>query len=164
MPMDLDQQIQQLIDNAPADGTTPGMMAEIAPILKSLAEQLKHSQYYILQTLSSNWVLTTLSNSKQPDRQKTVIYAFPTLQDAANAPYAQQDPQVMAIPVPTSHILFQMVAMEPVDSLVFFEIPGNSDAGIEVRRADVQQLIEQSLQQIQPMDRPGSQNIPPNIA
>ena len=162
--MDLDRQIQQLIDNAPQDGVTPRIMVAIAPILKSLARQLKHSQYYIMQTIGSNWVLTTLSNSAQSDRQKTVIYAFPTLQDAANSSYAQQDPQVMAIPVPVTHILFQMVAMEPVDSLVFFEIPGNLDAGTEMRRTDVQDLIEQYLQQTQSRTQSGSQKIPPNLA
>ncbi|MBO1346955.1 MAG: hypothetical protein EBE86_005950 [Hormoscilla sp. GUM202] len=144
--MNLDQQIQLLIDQAPTDGSTPFLMEAIAPVLKSIASQLKHSQYYIIQSPDDNWVLTTLSNRVQPELQKNVIYAFPTQKDAANTAYARQDPRAMALPHPVTHILFQMVAMETVDSLVFFETPGNLDAGTEVERADVQKLIFSYMQ------------------
>lgn len=39
--MDLDQQVQDLIQNAPQDGTTPQMVAEVVLILQQVAGQLK---------------------------------------------------------------------------------------------------------------------------
>ncbi|MBD2461112.1 hypothetical protein H6G89_08660 [Oscillatoria sp. FACHB-1407] len=156
--MDIQQQIKTLIDNAPQDGTTPAAIEAIAPALKLIAEQLKHPEYYILQTLEQNWVMTTLSHRTQPDVSKNVIYAFPTLKDATAAPYAK-DPQVISIPVPVIHILFQMVAMQTVDSIVFFENSGNTSAGTEVTRQDLQNLIQVHLQKMQ-----GTQSVPPNIA
>lgn len=156
--MNLDEQIQALVDHAPKDGSTPAAIEAIAPALKLIAGQLKHPQYYILQTLEQNWVMTTLSHRTQPTVSKNVIYAFPTLKDASVGPYAK-DPQVIAIPVPITHILFQMVAMQTVDSIVFFEIPGNSNAGTEVTRQDLQNLIQLHLQK----DK-GMSSVPPDIA
>src|SRR5919202_479487 len=113
--MDLDQQIQVLIDNAPQDGVTPKVVEAIAPVLKLLAGSLQHSHYYILQTLDQGWVLTTLSNRAQPQFEKNVVYAFPTLKDA-KAFQSVPDPQVIALPIPVTHIVFQMFAMDTVDS------------------------------------------------
>lgn len=161
--MDLDQQIQVLIDNAPQDGVTPKVVEAIAPVLKLLAGSLQHSEYYILQTPDQGWVLTTLSNRAQPHIEKNVVYAFPTFKDAA-AFQQLPDPQVIPMTVPVTHILFQMFAMDTVDSTVFFDAPGNLSTGKEVRREDLQNLIQTHLQQIQlaPIDNPG--NLPPDIA
>lgn len=157
--MDLDQQIQVLIEYAPKDGTTPRLVETISPILKVVAQQLQYPQYYILQTLDQSWLLTTISNRSQPDIEKNVIYAFPTLKDVASGPHqSPRDPQVLALPVPVVHILFQMMAMENVDSIIFFETPGNADAGTEINRADVQKLIHLHLQQSY------SGAVPPDIA
>ncbi len=161
--MDIDQQIQTLIDQAPQDGTTPAAVQTIAPALKLVAEQLKHREYYILQTLEQNWVMTTLSHRTQPEQEKKVIYAFPTVKDAAAAPSGGQssvgkDPNVMAFPLPVTHILFQMVAIPAIDSIVFFETPGNLAGGTEVMRQDLQQLIQLQLQRQQPSP------LPPDIA
>jgi hypothetical protein len=164
MEMDLDRQIQALIESAPRDGTTPQIVAAIAPALKTLASKLRHSEYYILQTLYRDWVVTTLSNRAQPKVEKKVIYAYPTRKDAAAGGYAPQNPQLIASPIPVTHILFQMVALETVDSIVFFEKSGNLEVGTEVRRSDVQNLIQSQLQQLlpPPARRPG--NLPPDIA
>jgi hypothetical protein len=156
--MNLDEQLQVLIDNAPQDGTTPDAIKAIAPALKLVAGQLKHPQYYVLQTLEQNWVMTTLSHRTQSSVSKNVIYAFPTLKDASSGPYAK-DPQVIAIPVWVTHILFQMVAMQTVDSIVFFEEPGNPNAGTEVTRQELQQLIQLHLQTLK-----STPAIPPDIA
>jgi hypothetical protein len=74
--MDLEQQIQVLIDNAPQDGTTPKAIEAIAPVLTLLANQLRHADYYILQTLDQDWVLTTLSNRAQPELRKMSFMLF----------------------------------------------------------------------------------------
>lgn len=157
--MDLDAQIQLLIDNAPPDGVTPRVVGAIAPILIAIAQQLRHSQYYILQNLDRGWVLTTLSNRANPDLEKRVVYAYPSLQDVPVSSAAGLDPQVIAAPIPSTHILFQLVALEPVDSIVFFETPSDLTNGVEVRRQDLQNLIQSQLQQNRSNTR-----IPPDIA
>lgn len=161
--MDLTEQIQALIDNAPADGTTPKMVEAIAPILTTLASQLHHSDYHILQTLDQGWVVTTLSNRAQPEVEKNVVYAFPTLKDAADF-QSNWDPQIMAMPVPVTHILFQMLALDTVNSTVFFDTPGNLTAGTEVRREDLQRLVQTQLQHTQSAPRSYPSNLPPDIA
>jgi hypothetical protein len=162
--MDLDQQIQVLIDSAPSDGRTPQAMRAIAPALKHLASQLEHPQYYVLQTLDEAWVLTTFTNPEQPQETKHILYAFATLQDVSTQTNNLQDPEVMAIPVPVIHILFQMVAMDAVDSAIFFVTPGNLSEGIQLRREDLQNLVQSYLEQEFPRPKSQPSNIPPNIA
>jgi hypothetical protein len=162
--MDLDEQIQALVDNAPQDGIIQPLVAAIAPGLKRRAEQLHHSQYYILQNFDQDWVLTTLSNRANPAVEKRVIYAFPSLQDVPNAVAAGLDPQVIAVPIPVTHILFQMLALETVDSIIFFETPGNLSSGIEVRRQDIQNLIQVQLKQNQSAAIASPSQLPPDIA
>jgi hypothetical protein len=159
--MDLDQQIQLLIKNAPQDGNTPQVVEAITPALKLLAQQLQHLQYYILQTREQNWVLTTLSHRTQPELEKRVIYAFPTLKDASSSVV---EDNIMATHIPVIHILFQMVAIEPLDSLIFFETPGNLTTATEVKREDVQKLIGIYLQQYQPPSSSNSSKIPTDFA
>lgn len=161
--MDLDTQIKLLIDNAPQDGVTPRIVAAIAPAIKLLAQKLRHQEYYILQSLDAEWVMTILSNRTNPDEEKRVIYAYPTLEDLAASSGADIDPQIIAVPIPTTHILFQLVALETVDSIVFFETPGDLNTGIEIYRADVQNLIQLQLQQDKSTPNP-PQQVPPDIA
>lgn len=152
----LDQQIQILIDEAPQEGGTGSAMVLIAPAIKTIAERLKHLEYYVLQTLDQGWVMTTLSNRKQPNNRKNIIYAYPTLTDAAKGPQSVKDPQLMAIPTAVTHILFQMLALKSLDSLIFFETPGNVSQGIEVRRQEFQALLQAHLQESQGQSDPHS--------
>lgn len=154
--MDIDQQVQALIENAPQDGSTPAAVAAIAPALKLIAAKLKHSQYYVLQNLDQQWVMTTINHRSDAALSKNVIYAFPTLKDVAHGPFALNDPQLLALPVPVITVLFQMMAMKPVDSVVFFENEGDTKNGIEVNRKDLQSLVQVYLQK--------GQAVPPNLA
>lgn len=156
--MDLDQQIQDLIQQAPKDGATPAAVEAIAPALKQIAGQLRHPQYYILQTLEQRWAMTALNHRTQADLQKNVVYAYADLKDALASPVAK-DPQIMAFPVMVTHILFQMVAMTAVDSIIFFEVSGNLNTGTEVTRANVQELVQLYLKGAQ-----GFSELPPDIA
>ncbi len=156
--MDLDQQLQVLIDNAPQDGTTPYAVAAVAPMLKAIASQLKHREYYILHSLEQEWVLLTLRNQSQPEVEKTVIYAFPTLKDISFSPYSLNDPNLMASPLPIIHILFQMIALNTIDSIIFMETPGDPQSGVELRQEDIQTLLHQQLQERL------SPTIPPDLA
>jgi len=144
--MDLDQQIEALIDKAPPDGSTPQILKAIAPALILIAQQLQHAEYSILQAVDESWAIVVLSNLKQPGREKKVIYAFPTFQDASSAAAAGGD-RVRPVPLPVTHILFQMIALEGLDSIVFFENPGNQEVGTEIPRQQVQDLINVYLQQ-----------------
>ncbi len=157
--MDLERQIQLLIDNAPQDGITPNIVAAISPVLSAIAQRLRHSQYYILQNLESEWVLTTLSNRASSGLEKRVIYAFSTIQDVSLIPSAGLDPQIVAKPLPVTHILFQLVALEPVDSIVFLETPGKTTHTVEVQRNELQKLMQQQIKQ---QHKP--KQVPPDIA
>ena len=159
--MNIDQQIQVLIDEAPQDGNTPALVAAIAPVLKSLASQLRHVQYYIVQTLDQNWALTALQNQAQPELERNVIYAFSSLKDVSNSPYPMHDPQMIALPMPVIHILFQMLAMEMIHSIIFFDTPGDTGAGTEIQREQLSGLIESHLMDTQ-VAVPSP--LPPNIA
>jgi hypothetical protein len=158
--MDLETQIQLLIDNAPRDGMTPHLVAAIAPAFRAIAQQLRHSHYYILQKEES-WVLTTLSHRANPGLEKQVIYAFSTIQDVSLISSAGRDPQVVATPIAVTHILFQLVALKPVDSIVFLETPGTLDHAVEVQRSQLEKAIQKQLKQ---RTQKPSRNIPPNIA
>lgn len=161
--MDLDEQIQVLIDNAPSDGVTPQVVSAIAPVLKLLGGKLRRRQYYILQSLEQEWVVTKLRDRANPKVTKNVIYAFPTLKDVSAADSTEFEPQLVAIPIPITHILFQLFGLETVDSIIFFDTPGDTNTGIEIQRCDLQNLIQLQLQQSSTHNSPFNQ-IPPDIA
>ncbi len=143
--MNLDEQVRDLIDNAPQDGTTPALVEAIAPVLKYLATQLRHPQYYVVQSLDKSWVVNIISHNTESNLERKVIYAFSTLKDVSLGPVSVKDPQMIALPVPVVHILFQMAAMEGVDSVIFFETPGNAMIGTEIQRSQLQELIQIQL-------------------
>lgn len=153
--MNLDQQLQILIANAPADGATPLVIEQaVAPILKMFASKLRHLEYHVLQSLNQQWVVTTLNSRSKEPKKKTVIYAFPTALDATNSQHSS-NPGIIALPVPVTHILFQMFAIPQIDSTIFIENPGNLSSGQEVRRTDLQTSLESQLKQLrfqQPSD------------
>jgi hypothetical protein len=157
--MDLEAQIQLLIDNAPQDGVTPQIMVSIAPVLIAIAQKLNHYQYFILQNSEQDWVLTTLSNRANPGIEKQVIYAFPTIQDVSLISDDGRDPHLLPTLMDVTQILFQLVALKPVHSIVFIETPGNITNTVEVRRSQLERLIQQRLQEFK-----GKKIIPPNFA
>lgn len=157
--MDLQAQIQSLIDNAPQDGITPQLVAAIAPALTKIAQKLRFPQYYILRNPTEDWVLTTLSHKTNPQLQKRVIYAYPTLQDVSTTSGVGFDPHMIAAPIGVIEILFQTLALKPVDSIIFFDTPGTTANAVEIERLQLQSIIESSLQQNR-----RSSDIPPDIA
>ena len=157
--MDLQAQIQSLVNDAPQDGVTPSLVESIAPALCAIAQKLSHSQYYILQNMHGEWVLTTLSNRTNPKLEKRVIYAFTTSKDVSINSEMASDPSMIAVPTPVTHILFQLIALEPVDSIVFFETPGTTRNAVEIKRLEITKLLEQTLEQKNSLNQ-----IPPDIA
>ena len=142
--MDLQDQVQTLIDEAPQDEQTIQAIRAIAPVLAEIARQLQHSEYYILQDLQQNWQLTTLQHQRQPALEKTVIYAFANLKDATRS---SRNLDVIAKPIPVVQLLFQLLSLDLVDSIIFHPT-ANSNDSIEVTREELQQLIQHQLQQM----------------
>lgn len=155
--MNIDEQIQELIDSAPRYGAEPKEVSYVTPVLKAIAERLQHPQYYILQNLEQHWLMTTVADQTQPGVTKTVMYAFPSLETAKANTNALNDSQLIALPIPVIHLLFQMLAMKPIDSIVFFETSANLQSGMELSRKNLQTLIEQHLQSLRGV------TIPPDI-
>ncbi|MGB3612871.1 MAG: hypothetical protein WBA10_03690 [Elainellaceae cyanobacterium] len=132
------------------------MMATIAPVIKTVATQLVHPQYYLLQTLDDGWLMTTLSHRTQLEAEKNVIYAYPTLEDARMGSQTARNPQITALPVPVTHILFQMLAMKVVHSIIFLQTSNNLQDAIEVPRERLEHLIKQYVQNIRSQGQPPS--------
>jgi hypothetical protein len=162
--MDLNRQLKILIDEAPQYGVpSPVMTKAVAPVLKLFAKQLKYPEYYILQARDRSWVITTVKHTSKPNLEKKLIYAFASIADAKIFA-SNSSSEVLPISIPVTHLLFQMFALDRMDSIVFVETPGNLTAGSEIERSKLQQLIQIQLEQtgkIPPVDRG---NIPPNIA
>jgi hypothetical protein len=147
-------QIQALIANAPQDAPTQSAIKAIAPGLQEIAQGLKHHQYYVLESSDQRWQLTTLSHRRSPARQKTVVYAYGSLQAAAE----KVDSPLLAIPHPVVQLLFQMLSLEGVDSLIFLDDHANPNAGREITRQQIQAIVQARLQQLRPT------RIPPDWA
>lgn len=159
--MDLDQQIAALIADAPQDGRTPALVQAIAPALKHVGKRLRHEQYYILQSPDQRWLSTTLRSQRQPQQQKTVIYAFAHRQDALYQSNPLELQPAIAVSLPLIPLLFQFVTLNPIDSMIFFENPGNRETGTEIWRQEVEDLIQARLQNIK---APVPPEIPPDLA
>jgi hypothetical protein len=153
--MELEQQLAVLINEA-ADYGVPPLIIEkaIAPVIKLFAEQLQYLEYYVLQNLDLDWVLTTISNP-QIQQEKQVIYAFVSVQDAATF-QRKTNPDLIAMPIPIAQLLFRLFSLQQVDSIIFLENSQDLNQGIEIKRSNLTNLIKQQLQQLS--------SIPPNIA
>ncbi len=153
--MNLEQQLEIIIKDA-ANYGVPTIVVEqaIAPVLKLFANQLQHREYYVLQNLAEDWVLTTLTNP-QLKQDKKVIYAFVSVQDAATF-QGKINPDLIAMPISVIQLLFRLFSLQQVDSIIFLEDSQNFNRGTEIKRDRLSELIQQQLKQL------GS--IPPNIA
>jgi hypothetical protein len=146
--MDLQEQVQALIEEAPTEGQMPAAIRVIAPLLQEIASQrLHHLQYYILQNLQGNWQLTTLQHRQRPELEKTVVYAFAHLQEATRSSHSAE---LVALPMPVIPLLFQVLALEPVDSILFVEKTANLNESEELTRQELQHLVQDRLRQHQP--------------
>ncbi|HEY9771415.1 MAG TPA: hypothetical protein V6C71_23465 [Coleofasciculaceae cyanobacterium] len=153
--MNLEQQLEIIIKDA-ANYGVPTIVIEqaIAPVLKLFADQLQHLEYYVLQNLAEDWVLTTITNP-QLKQDKKVIYAFVSVQDAATF-QGKINPDLIAMPIFVIQLLFRLFSLQQVDSIIFLEDSQNFNRGTEIKRDRLSELIHQQIKQL------GS--IPPNIA
>ncbi|MEL6928392.1 MAG: hypothetical protein AAFO95_07145 [Cyanobacteria bacterium J06600_6] len=152
--MTLEQQLQVIIDDAPDYGIPSAIVAKaIAPSLKSFAEQLQNLEYYILQNLDGDWVLTIITNPRL-QQDKRVIYAFTSVQDAANF-QGKANPNLVAAPISSVQLLFRLFSLQQVDSIIFLDRQ-NLSQGIEIERSQLSKSIKQQLEKLK--------QIPPHIA
>ncbi|NEQ49630.1 MAG: hypothetical protein F6K11_05780 [Leptolyngbya sp. SIO3F4] len=148
--MDIEKQIQILIDDAP-DQTTGQAIMLVAPLLKEIAGQLPKQLYYVVQSLGQGWVMTTLRGRQDPTATKTVVYAYPSLETAAVG--VADNPQMMALPHPSTHLLFQLLSLKQVDSIIFVQEKGKGQ-GVEVPRTMLEQVMRAQLQQLKEKGEP----------
>jgi UTP-glucose-1-phosphate uridylyltransferase len=141
--MELQRQIQVLLQEAPQDGQTPEIVRAIAPVLLQLAQRLKNTEYHLLQSLDQRWQVTTLQHRSQQGLEKAVIYAFGSAKDAAMF----GNRQLLITAKPVIQLLFQLLALEGVDSLIFMDTPGDQNKGIEIQRQELQELVQAQLRQ-----------------
>jgi hypothetical protein len=153
--MTLEQQLQVIIDDAANYGVPSSVVEKaIAPVLKLFAEQLQYLEYYVLQNLAEDWVLTTITNPLL-QQSKKVIYAFISVQDAATF-QGTANPDLIAMPIDVVQLLFRLFSLQQVDSIIFLENSLDLNYGVEIERDRLSQLIRQQIEQLG--------NIPPNIA
>ncbi|MGA1624277.1 MAG: hypothetical protein ACO4AJ_01360 [Prochlorothrix sp.] len=164
--MNLEAQLQALVDQAPQDGQTPDLIEAIGPGLLELAQQLRHPQYFVLQDRSEQWVTTILSNRNQPDQEKTVVYAYSTLEDAQRSIPESQRREMQGVGLPVLYLLFQLIALASVESLLIFEAAGDRSQALEITRAELQTLVKTHLQlyKYRKSQAPSAPPIPPNLA
>lgn len=145
--MDIEQQLQEIIDDAPNYGVPQEVVSKaIAPVLRSCAAQLQHLEYYVLQNLDSDWVLTTLANPKL-QQEKRVIYAFVSVQDAAVF-QKRQNPDLIAMPISVVQLLFRLFSLQQVDSIIFLDNSLDLEQGVEVRRDLLAEAITNQIKQL----------------
>ena len=153
--MEIDKQLEILINDAEKYGIPPTVIEKaIAPVLRTFISGLKLEEYYILQNFEEDWILRVINNP-QLKQEKTVIYAFATVKDAATF-QGKSDPNIFAAPIQVTQLLFRLFSLKQVNSIIFLDTPGNITQGIEIQRDRLAALIQQ---QIQTLNSP-----PPNIA
>lgn len=151
--MNIEKQLEILANDAPEYGVSTEIMEQaISPVLKFLASQHKHTDYFVLHTSDKHWIITTLSNRKQPQMTKRVIYGFATYQDARNFQDTVNPnsitPPINIVSLPITHLLFQIFAIHQVDSIILMDTPNNKTKGIEIQRENIENMIQKQLQQL----------------
>jgi hypothetical protein len=142
--MDLQDQIQALIENAPPDEATQEGVQAVANALSEVAQGLGHPEYYVLQNFQQQWQVTTLQHRTQDTLQKTVLYAYAHLADATQA---GQSEDLIAFPVPIVQLLFQFFSFDNVDSFLFLDNLHDPDQIREIKRQDLQALVHAFLEE-----------------
>ncbi|MEM8603111.1 MAG: hypothetical protein AAGF24_04675 [Cyanobacteria bacterium P01_H01_bin.121] len=160
--MTIEDQINQLIKEAPQDGKTASLIEAVAPVLKQVAQSLQHTHYFIAQSAEQQWLTTVLSNRNQPDLEKIVVYAFAEVDTVRTYYPNHADPDLMTVAVPVVSILFQILALKNVESIVFFEGKSIAQAGMEIQCQKIQDLVRQQLQKYHMQRR--ANTLPPDIA
>jgi hypothetical protein len=121
--VELTQQVTNLITEAPAD--LQPAIAAMAPILESAAKSLGQLSYWLGCSTEGDWMVVTLQHP-QTKEEKKAIYCFSHEADLRHSNKADMD----VLEIPTIDLLFQLLALDGVDQLVFFNSIEFSKAGL----------------------------------
>lgn len=144
----LDRQVALLVQSTP-DQETASAVSLIASVLKAIAQNLKHVNYFVIQDLEGGWLLTPLSNHDNPELEKTTIYAYCD-RTAANIDRLKlNDENLECAEYSVIDMLFRLIGMKQVDSIVFFDRATDTQRGIEVIRTDIESLCEKQIKRAQ---------------
>jgi hypothetical protein len=135
--MTLTQQIQNLVEAAPADLQTS--ISALAPALEQAAIDLKYLQYCIGVSSTGQWIATTLQN-RQSQQEIKVVYCFAKVADLE----VFYQKALASAELPVIDLLFQLTALDEVDRLVFLD-SADSSRGKNISKLDLQRSIEQQL-------------------
>lgn len=155
--MELEQQLAEIIKDAPDYGVPAVVIQKaIAPVLELFAQKLQHLEYFVLQNIQEDWVLTTIVNPNL-SQEKKVVYAFVSVQDAITFQGKQSTdlPDLVAVAVPVVQLLFRLFSLQQLDSLIFLENSHNLSQGIEIKHTHLADAIASQIKQL---------SIPPNTA
>lgn len=136
--MDPQDALATLITEASQYGVPPEAMGAIAPVLLRFSASLPSTTYWIPCDAGGQWVLTTVEQQGSSTVQKQVVFAYATAEAAQQE--TGQSERVGALP-----LLVQLIALEPVDSLVFYD-RADSKKGIEVKRSVLLRAIAAAVQ------------------
>lgn len=167
--MNIEKQLQILANDAPEYGVSVKIMEQaVNPVLKFFAIQHKQTDYFVLHTSDRHWIITTLNNRKQPQITKRVVYGFVNRQDARNfqdtVDSSSVNPPIDIVSLPITHLFFQMFAIRQVDSIILMDKPNNKTQGMEIKRKDIENMIQKQLQQVTPDLSLKSKKIPSDLA
>lgn len=147
--MKLNKQLSILAAEAPGHGVPTTVMEQaVIPVLKAFAQQVTSLKYYIMKNSQGDLLITQLAHREKKDLKKTAIYAFLNPQDGQR--FYDNDFSLVAEEVPVTHLLFQLFALEAVDSLIFLDDSPNLLKGKEIKREEIRTAILQQVQKLNP--------------
>ncbi|MCA6573939.1 MAG: hypothetical protein ACK5EU_09265 [Pseudanabaena sp.] len=144
----LDRQVALLVESTP-DEETASAVRLITSVLKAIAQNLKHTVYFVIQDIEGGWLLTPLSNHDNPEVEKTTIYAYCDHTPANIDRLKLNDENLECGKYNVIDMLFRLIGMKQVDSIVFFDRATDTQHGIEVGRTDIEALCEKQIKRAQ---------------
>ena len=144
----LDRQVALLVQSTP-DEETASAVRLIASVLKAIAQNLRHTIYFVIQDIEGGWLLTPLNNHDNPEVEKTTIYAYCDRTPANIDRLRLNDKNLECGEYNVIDMLFRLIGMKQVDSIVFFDRATETQKGIEIGRSDIEKLCEKQIKRAQ---------------
>ena len=144
----LDRQVALLVQSTP-DEETASAVSLIASVLKAIAQNLRHTIYFVIQDIEGGWLLTPLSNHDNPELEKTTIYAYCDRTPANIDRLRLNDENLECGEYNVIDMLFRLIGMKRVDSIVFFDRATDTQNGLEIARTDIEELCEKQIKRAQ---------------
>lgn len=146
----LAQQLQTLSGSAD-DPHTQWAVQVMGRVLLSVAQQLGHTHYWLVGSKEGYWQTVHLQNVHAPEQTKTVIYAFADV-TSANLERLQSDrpEHLLCLETPILDILFRALALQQVESIIFFDQPFHTHRGTEIKRSSLERMCQAQLAKHRP--------------